>query len=237
MAGFDEPEDSPLFVDSRQKAFDRFAVQDLVSLACRGNSARVTALASPVIVVEGGRWHRLSARPATGLSPRREGNRPVPLDVTTALQTCSWTPPCVPVDPPTTGPGVTCQGQGCFTPTTAPAGFPTCVGTCYQPTCDVNAPTCMPGGCSATSATATCGATCLPAQCPTAVHGISVPRPGEIRITFEASNLLHYTLQYSTDLGSNEWSSVTNAQGNSGVLTFSHTNNASLSFYRLLVSQ
>ncbi len=56
-------------------------------------------------------------------------------------------------------------------------------------------------------------------------------------MSFNSSALLQYTLQYSTNLSANQWRTATNVPGNGALMTFSHTNNASLSFYRLLVSQ
>ncbi len=81
------------------------------------------------------------------------------------------------------------------------------------------------------------GPTCLPAQCPTVLSGVTVPQAGHIQMSFSSSTALQYTLQYCTDLSSNQWLMATNARGNGAMMTFFHTNNASMSFYRLLISQ
>ncbi len=56
-------------------------------------------------------------------------------------------------------------------------------------------------------------------------------------MSLNSTALLQYTLQYSTNLSANQWLTATTAPGNGALMTFSHTNDASLSFYRLLVSQ
>ena len=120
-------------------------------------------------------------------------------------------------------------------------GWPTCdvtcnnnPPTCYGTTCDLACqPTFQPTACLSS----TCGSTCGPAQCPTALFGVTVPQVGQIQMSFSSSASLQYTLQYCTNLAANEWLNATNAQGNGGVITFSHTNNARLLFYRLLITQ
>lgn len=201
MACFDEPEDSPLFADSRQKAFAEFASQDRVSLANQSTAGRVTPAASQIIVVEGTLWHSLAGKASKVPAEGRYGKGMTRDGSPTCDQSCR-TPTC---QPPTC-PYATCSAQ------TA------CYPTCYQPTCYI-------------------GGTCTPAQCRTVLYGVTIPQVGQLQMSFSSSASLQYTLQYCTNLSANQWLDATNAPGNGGVMTFSHTNNASLSFYRLLISQ
>ncbi len=91
--------------------------------------------------------------------------------------------------------------------------------------------------CTATCDAATCASTCVAAQCTTALFGVAVPQIGQIQMSFDSSSYLQYVLEYCTNMSANQWLSATNARGNGGVMTFFHTNNASRSFYRLLISQ
>ncbi len=209
MNRYEDPEDSPLFADSMQKAFAQFVVHDTLSLPTRQEGLA----GSEIIVVEGARWHSLRAGvgPGAGSSDPRKG--PVPLDVTMGVTVCTT---CAPT---TCGHGVTCSGTL----------------TCDEPTC--RTVTCWFYETCMSAFTCAGSRTCSPADCSTNLFGVTVPRPGQIQMSFNSSASLQYTLQYCTDLSSNQWMIATNARGNGGLMTFSHTNNATLSFYRLLISQ
>ncbi len=222
---FDDPEDSPLFADSIQRAFAQFAVHDVVSLAARNRMHEESGgnglSAGAVVVVEGTQWHRVTGAGQNGQPGTGAGGQPGPLSVTTDL-TCG--PTCAVSCFPTCSGGATCAGgQSCN-------GL-TCIGpncvvpTVAQPTC-AGTVTCSPWLCP----------TYTPALCPATLFGVTIPQAGQIQISFNSSASLQYTLQYCTDLNSNEWLLATNAQGNGGLMTFSHTNNASISFYRLLIT-
>ena len=242
----DEPEDSPLFAASRRSAFAQFTSQDRLTLATQATAGRSEPRASPVIVVEGARWHSLGEVVSGGVGAARK--EPIPQDVTTETTcqgmptcptmfavSCQGTPSCVAgTCPPTTHAAPTCP-PWCAMPTYAPPGAPTCNGTCTEPTCNPINSTCS-FFCT-TVAPPTCSPTCIPAQCPTALSGVSVPQIGVIQLTFNSSPLLQYTLQYNTNLNENEWQSATNARGNGSAMTFSCTNTANLAFYRLLISE
>ncbi len=254
-APFDDPEDSPLFAGSMQKAFAQFAVRDNVSFTARDPARQATPYASDIIVVEGTRWHSLGAGAAPLVPAGGSRKGPVPLSVTTDL-TCG--PTCaVSCTPTSCGTLTYCAGQTCSeTPTCISP--PTCSGmTCSEPTCrgvscSIFGDTCQATACGKVTCNgaatcvgaATCmgaptciGTTCAPANCPTSLSEIQVPRPGEIQLSFNSSSSLQYTLQYCTNLSSTQWLTATNAQGNGGTMTFFHGNNADVSFYRLLISQ
>ncbi len=106
-----------------------------------------------------------------------------------------------------------------------------------SPTCDQSCrtPTCQGPSCGFTLCIYTCLDTCIASQCATALFAVSVPRPGEIQMSFNSSIYLWYTLQYCTNLSGNEWLTAANSLGSGSAMTYTHTNNASLSFYRLWI--
>ncbi len=237
-AGFDEPEDSPLFADSVHQAFAQFASQDRVPLAAQGRARPAAPTAGEIIVIEGTRWHSLAAEatPATPAGgPRRV---PMPLMVTVNGATCPAEPSCNGPCPPTTHAGPTCF------PLCPTGGMPTCTGdtcgsgttcspmnTCQGPTCYGGGITCYPS----VTCSSTCASTCTPGQCRTNLYGITIPQAGQIQMSFNSSSLLRYTLQYSTNLPAGQWMDVSTVNGNGGQITLSHTNNADRSYYRLWI--
>jgi len=227
-ASFDEPEDSPLFAESVHKVFAQWAAGDATPAAGGG---KVGLGPDTVILVEGRHWQTLpgdKGPAARGSGPGPRGPRPMSqtMDVTCLRQTmcvgttCAHLPTCGQVN---TCAGVfTCVGATCGSGGNTCAGTPTCAGTrtCVAPTCAPNA---------------TCGTTCEPTACQTTLEGVTIPQPGQIQMSFASSSSLHYTLQYCTNLTSGSWAVAATTNGTGGLVTLCHTNNANLSFYRLLI--
>ncbi len=225
-----ESEASPLFARSLQGAFADMAARDRgIARGWDGSPWPATG-SGAVVVVDGTRWFN-------GAAARRAGSlgaSPIqPLGTTTDV-TCQ----------PTYSGGTTCgSAPTCSTSPTC-GGIVTCQATCgatptcliSQPTCFVNytckAPTCAP---TVTCTGPTCLGTCAPASCPTALTAVSVPQPGQIRLSFSSSAQLSYVLQYCTNLSASGWVEACSTNGNGGVITLVHTNGAMMSVYRLLI--
>jgi len=228
-AALGDPEDSPLFSNSRTHAFAEMTGHNQQS-----------AGDGQVIVVEGNRWHRNSG---TALETTKPAGRsgPQPRDITTDLS-CTFPTMCTTCAATTCGAtcdtthtcwqSPTCRGNTCTTPS--------CVGpTCSEPTCwgvscSMPGPTCFPA--PTCTGTITCGTpTCTPAQCPVTLYNVTVPRAGEIQMSFDSTISLRYALQYCTNLSEGQWAQAYSAMGNGGVMTFGHTNDAPQCCYRVLV--
>ncbi len=199
---FEDAEDSPLYERAAKRAYADMAAHDQLLGPQDGSGGTVLGTGA-VIVVEGTRWHRTTDTGQAGQS------RPRPLGVTTEL---SCQPTCaVSCAPTTCGAticvGYTCRGTTCYTPS--------CVGaTCTEPTCigvscSIPGDTCyFPTSCGQATCTATCTWTCTPANCPTVLSDVQVPRPGEIQMSFMSSGSVRYTLQWSTNLSAGQWANV-----------------------------
>ena len=229
-----DAEASPLFARSMQNAVLNMVVHDL-------GSQRSDPGPSEVIIVAETQWYNRSftrwdsARPLLKLT-RQDG--PTPSQVTTDISCMSPTMFCPNCLPTRTGaptcvmtcvdPGPTCLVHTCAGGPTCEATPPTCVGA----TC-IPAPTCVISTCTGTP---TCTSTCVPAECRTALYNVTVPQAGQIQLSFDSSSQLQYVLQYCTNLSAGEWTEAWRTNGNGGMLTLRHTNGASVSVYRLLIT-
>jgi hypothetical protein len=246
---YDDPEDSPLYASSVKKVFADMAARDGAPPAGQP-SGGAGLKPGTVIVVEGAHWSAVGSNPKDlgpvkpPPAPRDGGNGGhAPLDVTTDL-TCSYTcavscsTPCG----PTWDTGATCHGAAtCHVPGPT-CIFATCDGT--SATCSGSQPTCFGVSCNQPGQTCTpcitfigpsCNSTCSASTCPTTLSNVTVPRAGQIQMSFWSSSLLTYTLQYCTNLSGGQWTDVSTVRGSDNTTTISHTNSDSRSFYRLLV--
>ncbi len=241
-----EPEDSPLYAASRQRALADMADHD------RGLWAGVTRQGAggippgAVIVLEGARWRvvegapPVQGRPGSGTQVK---NTLQPRGVTTDLSctaptmctTCQYTSCGATCETGATCWGsYTCHGITCYSPS---CSGPTCSEpTCWGVSCSLPGPTCFPPPtCGVTACGATCLGTCAPEVCPTSLTDVQVPQPGVIQMSFMASSALRYTLLSCTNLIAGPWAAVSTVANTQGTVTLSHTNPAPVAFYRLLV--
>ncbi len=232
---FDDPEDSPLYRHSVQKILAEMAARDTAQAAAR------RGVAGPIIVLEGAKWYYGFDAEAKELGPgsssRAGGGGPIPLDVTVSDFTCGIT--CG------TSCYGTCSGGSCVAtckPVITMCVYSTCVAP--NPTCSSSQPTCFGVSCNQPGPTcagyltcyeATCVNTCSPATCPTTIGNVTVPRPGQIQMSFYAVSYLTYTLQYCTNLAALQWNNVNTVTGANTVISVSHTNPAPRAFYRVWV--
>lgn len=262
-----EPEDSPLYASSRQKAFADMADRDRGVWLPRGSRGTTPGQAGSVIVVEGTRWRSApdTMQPLAGAKARPQpggtlAKGPRPLDITTDLSctwptmcttcgdlSCTWPTMCTTCAATTCGASCdatpTCRGYPtCHVPIPTQCIYATCTGgstcnagqtTCVGVSCTEPGATCVPG--ATCDASGTCTGTCVPANCPVSLFNVQVPRVGEIQMSFASSSYLSYTLQYCTNLAGAQWMTVGTVLGNGGTMSVSHTNEAAVSCYRLLV--
>ncbi len=248
-----EPEDSPLYARSVREAFARMTARTGLTETRNGagHAAGIQGTQTAVFMVEGTEWIDMSDTPAVASSSAAKPNRPVPMDITinnitcfitcgsscsitSCGATCDTTPTCrgyisCHVPQPTCA-DFTCGTQPTCTGMATCQGYPTCdySATCmYSSTCNSQQPTC--------GTTPTCTSTCAPAICPTTLSGVTVPSPGQVRLSFNSSSQLKYVLQCSTNLSSAAWAEACTTNGNGGVLTLSHSNGAPAALYRLLI--
>lgn len=236
----DDPEASPLYARSMQKAFADMAARDHGIARVQESSNRPATGSGVVVLVEGTQWYQGAVNGRVGsldVGPIRPAGYTTDISCTTPTMycpTCQGYSSCA----PSYCPAATCQQATC--------DYPTCIVytcgpslTCLisQPTCFVNytckVPTC--DGSATCTGSATCQGTCTPASCPTSLSSVSVPQAGQIRVSFSSSAQLNYVLQYCTNLSASGWMQACSTNGTGGTVTLGHTNGAAISVYRLLI--